>query len=159
MAMQQSEEARRRLEAHVRSLGEGQSRLMAIVESLGTRCSACFARNLSGETDRQYSSSSQAKAEALQTVERVVATVEELRRTMEQEQDVVTARLREHGLGLEELRRGTAEAEARQRAAMGELQRQAQEAATRQRQNGDETLGERKSREGYFPQQQNALGL
>ena len=35
VAMQQSEEARRRLEAHVRSLGEGQSRLMAIVESLG----------------------------------------------------------------------------------------------------------------------------
>ena len=39
LAMQQSEEARRRLESHVRSLGEGQSRLMAIVE------------NLSGETD------------------------------------------------------------------------------------------------------------
>ena len=130
-------------------------------------------RNLSGETDRQYSSSSQAKAEALQTVERVVSTVEELRRTMEQEhmmfvtfclqydhyiyihgishiclrlfvpqeQDVVAARLREHGLGLDELRRSTAEQEARQRAATGELQRQQQELQTRQRQNGDETLG------------------
>ena len=36
----------------MRSLAEGQSRLLAIVE------------NLSGDTDRQFSSSSQAKAEA-----------------------------------------------------------------------------------------------
>ena len=83
---------------------KGQSRLMAIVE------------NLSGETDRQHTSSSQAKAEALATVERVVSTVEELRRTMEQDGDVVTARLREHGLAIDELRRTVAEDFARLRA-------------------------------------------
>ena len=126
LAMQQSEEARRRLESHVRSLGEGQSRLMAIVE------------NLSGETDRQYSSSSQAKAEALATVERVVSTVEELRRTMEQDGDVVTARLREHGLAIDDLRRTTAEDFARLRATVADLQRQGAEATSRQRQSHDE---------------------
>eukprot|EP00434_Breviolum_minutum_P007491 symbB.v1.2.006610.t1/scaffold390.1/size254036/6 len=125
-AMQQSEEARRRLESHVRSLGEGQSRLMAIVE------------NLSGETDRQHTSSSQAKAEALATVERVVSTVEELRRTMEQDGDVVTARLREHGLAIDELRRTVAEDFARLRATTADLQRQGAEATSRQRQNHDE---------------------
>eukprot|EP00438_Fugacium_kawagutii_P030748 Skav217080 [mRNA] locus=scaffold1308:91889:92833:- [translate_table: standard] len=126
MALQQHEEARRRLESHVRSLGEGQSRLMALVE------------NMSGETDRQYSSSSQAKAEALATVERVVSTVEELRRTVEQDGDVVTCRLREHGLAIDELRRTMAEDTAHLRATTADLQRQGAEATSRQRQNHDE---------------------
>jgi len=94
--------------------------------------------NLSGETDRQHSSSSQAKAEALATVERVVSTVEELRRTMEQDGDVVTARLREHGLAIDELRRTVAEDFARLRATTADLQRQGAEATSRQRQNHDE---------------------
>ncbi|CAJ1429816.1 unnamed protein product, partial [Effrenium voratum] len=119
-------EARRRQEAQVRSLAEGQSRLLAIVE------------NLSGDTDRQFSSSSQAKAEALATVERVVGTVEELRRTVDQDGDVVNARLREHGLAIDETRRSVAEDLARLRAAQAENQRQSAETASRQRQGSDE---------------------
>ncbi|CAK9104437.1 Uncharacterized protein SCF082_LOCUS48741 [Durusdinium trenchii] len=126
LALQQSEEARRRLEAQVRSLNDGQSKLKAIVE------------NLSGENDRQFCSSSQAKAEAVQSVERVVATVQELRRTMEQDGDVVSARLREHALAIDDLRRSTAEDVARLRAAAADLQRLSAEATSRQRQNGDE---------------------
>ena len=94
--------------------------------------------NLSGENDRQFCSSSQAKAEAVQSVERVVATVQELRRTMEQDGDVVSARLREHALAIDDLRRSTAEDVARLRAAAADLQRLSAEATSRQRQNGDE---------------------
>ena len=125
-AMHQADEARRKLESQVRSLAEGQSRLLAIVE------------NISGDTDRQFSSSSQAKAEALATVERVVSTVNELRLTVEQDGDVVSARLREHGLAIDDVRRSVAEDFARLRAALSELQKQSVDATSRQRQSGDD---------------------
>ena len=125
-AMQQADEARRKLESQVRSLAEGQSRLLAIVE------------NISGDTDRQFSSSSQAKAEALATVERVVSTVNELRVTVEQDGDVVSTRLREHSVAIDEIRRSVAEDFARLRAAWSELQKQSVDAMSRQRQSGDD---------------------
>ena len=124
--IQQADEARRKLESQVRGLAEGQSRLLAIVE------------NLSGDTDRQFSSSSQAKAEALATVERVVSTVNELRLTVEQDGDVVANRLREHGLAIDDIRRSVAEDFARLRAAWSELQKQSADAISRQRQSGDD---------------------
>eukprot|EP00931_Biecheleriopsis_adriatica_P118880 TRINITY_DN9418_c0_g1_i2.p1 TRINITY_DN9418_c0_g1~~TRINITY_DN9418_c0_g1_i2.p1 ORF type:complete len:709 (-),score=162.40 TRINITY_DN9418_c0_g1_i2:29-2113(-) len=125
-ALQQSEEARLRLEAQVRGLADGQSRLLAIVEGM------------TGDTERQSTTSNKAKAEALATVERVVATVDELRNTVEQDSDATNARLREHSLAIEEIRRSMADELARVRASATELQRHTSETASRQRQCGDE---------------------
>ena len=125
-AVQQADEARRKLENQVRSLAEGQSRLLAIVEGI------------SGDTDRQFSSSSQAKAEALATVERVMSTVNELWLTVEQDGDVVQSRLREHSVAIDDIRRSVAEDFARLRAGWSELQKQSVDVMSKQRQSGDD---------------------
>lgn len=122
----QAEDARQRLEAQVRGLADAQARILAVVEGL------------SGDTERQYSSSGRARAEALGTVERVMQTVDELQRTVEQDSDSTNSRLREHSLALDELRRSAAEETAKQRAATAELQRHQAEGFARQRHCSDE---------------------
>jgi len=126
IALQQAEEARLRLEAQVRSLSDSQTRLVAFVE------------NQSGENERHHSNSHRAKSEALASVERVVSTVEEMQRTVEQDADTSTARFKEHSQAIDEIRRALAEDFARLRAATAELSRQQTETVARQRQCADE---------------------
>lgn len=126
IALQQAEEARLRLEAQVRSLSDGQTRLVALVE------------NMSGENERHHSHSHRAKAEALASVERVVNTVDELQRTVEQDADTSSARFKEHSQAIDEIRRTLAEDFARLRAATAELSRQQTDTVARQRQCADE---------------------
>jgi len=128
-AVQQADQARQRLELQVRSLADAQARLLAVVEGF------------SGDAERQQSSSSKARADALVTVERVMSTVNELQRTVEQEGDSANARLRQHEAVLEELRRIQSEDAMRHRAALSELQRLQSEASARQRQISDELAG------------------
>ncbi|CAE8624259.1 unnamed protein product, partial [Polarella glacialis] len=116
----------KRLEAQVRSLADAQARLLSVVEGI------------SGDAERQYSHSGKAKADALTSVERVMSTVEELQRTVEQDGEGVSSRLREQGLAIDELRRSTAEDSSRHRATMAELQRLQSEAFARQRHCSDE---------------------
>eukprot|EP00930_Biecheleria_cincta_P027821 TRINITY_DN19466_c0_g1_i1.p1 TRINITY_DN19466_c0_g1~~TRINITY_DN19466_c0_g1_i1.p1 ORF type:complete len:761 (-),score=161.09 TRINITY_DN19466_c0_g1_i1:53-2335(-) len=126
IALHQAEEARLRLEAHVRSLSDGQTRLVALVE------------NMTGESERHNSNSHRAKTEALASVERVVSTVEELQRTVEQDADTSSARFKEHSQAIDEIRRTLAEDFARLRAATAELSRQQTDTVARQRQCADE---------------------
>lgn len=128
-AVQSADQARQNLELQVRGLADAQARLLAVVESF------------SGDAERQHSSSSKARAEALVTVERVMSTVDELQRTVEQDGDGANTRLRQHDAALEEIRRMQTEESIKHRATLTELQRVQSEASARQRQCSDELAG------------------
>lgn len=126
---QRAEQSRLHLEAQVRELAEAQARLLFVVESL------------TGDAERQQSFSGRARAEALATVEKVIGAVDELQRTVEQEGDGASARLRKYGETLEDLRRTQSEDAVRLKSFVAELQRQQTEASARQRQCSDELAG------------------
>lgn len=128
-ALRRRDESRQQLENQVRGMAAAQARLMDIVEGL------------SGDRERTHASSSRARSEALGTVDRVVCSVDELQRTVEQDGDAARARLRELEAALEDLQRLQADEAARQRAATDELRRLQAEDFRRQQQCSEELAG------------------
>jgi len=125
-ARQQSEYARQHLEGQVRGLADAQARMLAVVESL------------SGDVERQYGECHKVRSEALAAVDRVMATVDELQRAVEEDAGGASARLRQMEVAIQELRKAQAEDSSRHRASVTDLQRLLGEASLRQRQCSDE---------------------
>jgi hypothetical protein len=128
-ARQVEHAARSRLESEVRSLAEAQTKLLTIVEGLH------------GDQERQHQTSSKTRSEAIVGVEKLMTTVDELQRSMEQDGDGTLAKFRQQQVSIAEFaeyRKVQTEESARLRAAFTELRRLVSEASTRQRQHSDE---------------------
>lgn len=128
-AQQHVEQTRHKLETQVQSLADSQARLLSVVEAL------------SSDAERQHNSEIRARSDAFGAVERVMGTVDELQRTVEQDGDVVRGKLRQLEAALSELQRQHSEDATRTRTTCAELQRLQGEGASRQRQCSDELAG------------------
>jgi len=124
-AVHQVDQGRQRLEGEVRSIMDAQARLVSLVEGI------------SGDAERFFSGS-KSRAEALVTMKNVMTTIDELQRTVEQDGDSSSSKLRQHDSQILELKRALSEDAARHKASIAELQRVQGEASVRQRQCSDE---------------------
>lgn len=124
-ALQQAEQRQRRVEGEVRCMWDAQARVLALFESISRDAERFFVNG-------------RVRSEAVSTVEKVMSTIDELRRTVEQDGDGSAARFRHHDTAISELRRAHAEETARYKAGLAELQRLQAEASARQRQCFDE---------------------
>lgn len=128
-AWREADQARQRLEAQLQALSDAQARLLGVVEAL------------SGDAERLQSAELRTRSDALMTVERVMGTVDELQRSVEQDSDSVHSKLRQVEDVLLGLQRSHAEETARHRTSCSELHRLQGEGSGRQRQTAEELAG------------------
>merc|ERR1740123_2385248 len=115
-AVHQVDQGRQRLEGEVRSIMDAQARLVSLVEGI------------SGDAERFFSGS-KSRAEALVTVEKVMTTIDELQRTVEQDGDSSSSKLRQLDSQILELKRALSEDAARHKGTIAGTRQEVSELA------------------------------
>merc|ERR1740123_2192244 len=115
-AVHQVDQGRQRLEGEVRSIMDAQARLVSLVEGI------------SGDAERFFSGS-KSRAEALVTVEKVMTTIDELQRTVEQDGDSSSSKLRQLDSQILELKRALSEDAARHKGTIAATRQEVSELA------------------------------